>query len=87
MSRVVKNSRRCSPRARWKIEAPCMIVLSTSKNAATCGSGGICSELSTSAAAAEASPARAERLRRSGRGLSRRGGRRPAGAEAFTPQP
>ena len=34
MSRVVKNSRRCRPRARWKIVAPCMIVLSTSKNAA-----------------------------------------------------
>ena len=34
MSRVVKNLRRCSPRARWKIDAPWMIVLSTSKNAA-----------------------------------------------------
>ena len=41
MSRVVKNLRRCSPRARWKIEAPCMIVLSTSKNAAAVGSAGV----------------------------------------------
>ena len=38
MSRVVKNSRRCSPRARWKMLAPCMTVLSTSKNAAAVGS-------------------------------------------------
>ena len=37
---MVKNLRRCSPRARWKIEAPCMTVLSTSKNAARVGSAG-----------------------------------------------
>ena len=39
MSVVVKNLRRCRPRARWKIEAPCMTVLSTSKKAAAVGSG------------------------------------------------
>ena len=48
-----------------------MTVLSTSKNAAPVGSAGTSSALSTSAAAADASPASAERLRRS-RGTSRR---------------
>ena len=57
MSRVVKNSRRCSPRAKWKIEAPCMIVLSTSKNAAAVGSSG-------------RSPSGVLDLRRGGRGLA-----------------
>jgi hypothetical protein len=38
-SRIVKNWRRYRPRASWKIEAPRMIVLSTSKNAAAAGSG------------------------------------------------
>ena len=41
MSRVVKNSRRYRPRARWKMLAPCMTVLSTSKNAAAVGSAGV----------------------------------------------
>ena len=61
MSRVVKNLRRCSPRARWKMLAPCMTVLSTSKNAAAVGSGGWSSAVSTSAAAAAASPASVDR--------------------------
>ena len=56
MSRAVKKSRAYRPRARWKIDAPCMTVLSTSKNAAACGSSGTCSAASTSAAAADASP-------------------------------
>ena len=70
ISRVVKNCRRCSPRARWKMLAPCMTVLSMSKNAAAVGSTGVRSAFSTSADAAAASPARAERccrLRRRGR--------------------
>src|SRR3954454_1726725 len=41
--------------------APCIIVLSTSKNAATDGSAGVARAVSTSAVAAAASPARAER--------------------------
>src|SRR3990170_4329948 len=54
MSRVVKNSRRCRPRARWKMLAPCMTVLSTSKNAADAGSTGWLRAASTSAADAAA---------------------------------
>ena len=57
MSRAVKKSRAYRPRARWKIDAPCITVLSTSKNAAACGSSGTCSAASTSAAAADAWPA------------------------------
>jgi uncharacterized membrane protein len=49
--------------------APCITVLSTSKNAAAVGSLGVVSAFSTSAEAAAASPARAERCCR----LSRRG--------------
>ncbi len=41
--------------------APCIIVLSTSKKAATDGSAGVARAVSTSATAAAASPARAER--------------------------
>ena len=41
MGRPWKKSRRCRPRARWKIDAPCITVLSTSKNAAALGSGGV----------------------------------------------
>ena len=41
--------------------APCITVLSTSKNAAAVGSAGVARAVSTSAAAAAASPARAER--------------------------
>ena len=42
---MVKKSRATRPRAKWKIDAPCIIVLSTSKNAAAVrsapgGSGG-----------------------------------------------
>ena len=44
--------------------APCMIVLSTSKNAAAVGSTGVSRAVSTSAAAAAASPAMVERCRR-----------------------
>ena len=73
MSRVVKNSRRWSPRARWKIEAPCITVLSTSKNAADVGSASTLSALSTSATAAAASPASCERrCRFAGRGVGLR---------------
>src|SRR5690349_7920652 len=61
MSRVVKNFRLCRPLARWKIDAPCITVLSTSKNAATAGSASTLSALSTSALAAAASPASLER--------------------------
>src|SRR5262245_23345523 len=77
MSFVVKKWRSCRPRARWKIEAPCMIVLSTSKKAAALGSGGVASDASTSALDAAASPAITERER------SRAGGS-DAGAGAFT---
>ena len=54
MSRVVKKWRRCRPRARWKIEAPCITVLSTSKKAAAVGSGATSSAVSTSWIAADA---------------------------------
>src|SRR3954467_5440949 len=67
MSRVVKNFRRCRPRARWKSEAPWMIVLSTSKNAAAVGSAVGSSEDSTSGTARAASPASFERCWRSRR--------------------
>src|SRR6266508_6804094 len=50
-SRHVKNLRDASPLAKWKIDAPTIIVLSTSKNAAADGSGGTLSACSTSAAA------------------------------------
>src|SRR6266511_5716370 len=65
ISRVVKNRRRYRPRARWNTDAPCSIVLSTSKNAAECTSGGVARAASTSAAAAAASPASTDRARRS----------------------
>ena len=39
MSRRVKKSRAHRPRAKWKIDAPCIIVLSTSKKAAAVRSG------------------------------------------------
>ena len=74
MSRVVKNSRRCRPRARWKIDAPCITVLSTSKKAAEVGSASTLRALSTSAMAAAASPASCERRCRLG---GREGDRRP----------
>ena len=59
---MVKNLRAASPRAKWKIEAPTIIVLSTSKNAAAVRSvsgtsAGPLSPAATAAAAA-ASPAR-----------------------------
>ena len=59
---MVKNFRAASPRAKWKIEAPTIIVLSTSKNAAAVRSvwrtsSGPLSPAAT-AAAADASPAR-----------------------------
>ena len=80
ISRVVKNLRRCSPRAKWKMLAPCMTVLSTSKNAAATGSSGGVSADSTSAAAAAASPASTERSwRLRGRALLSRVGVTGAG--------
>jgi hypothetical protein len=42
-SRQEKKSRAASPLAKWKIDAPTIIVLSTSKNAAALGSGATCS--------------------------------------------
>src|SRR5918999_2960200 len=74
MSRVVKKRRRCSPRARWKMLAPCITVLSTSKNAADTASTGVSRARSTSAAAAAASPARVERWRRFNGRRGRSGG-------------
>jgi hypothetical protein len=65
ISRLVKNRRRYSPRARWNTAAPCSIVLSTSKNAALCASGGGVRAASNSAAAADASPASTDRARKS----------------------
>ena len=59
------DSRRCRPRARWKMLAPCITVLSTSKNAAAVGSAGVERAVSTSAADAAASPASTERCCRS----------------------
>jgi hypothetical protein len=55
--------------------APCITVLSTSKNAADVASAGVSSSLSTSAAAAAASPAKVDRWRRL-RGLRGRSGGR-----------
>src|SRR4051794_16158066 len=57
MSRVVKYLRAARPRANQKSEAPIIIVLSTSKNAAPVRSGAAAGGASTSAAAAEAAPA------------------------------
>src|SRR3954468_8394174 len=56
-SRVVKYFRAASPRANQKSEAPIIIVLSTSKNAAPVGSGSAAGGGATSAAAADAAPA------------------------------
>src|SRR3954453_9933034 len=65
-SRVVKYLRAASPRANQNSDAPIIIVLSTSKNAAAVGPGGTASGAATSAAAAEASPARCARVSWSG---------------------
>ena len=54
--------------------APCITVLSTSKNAAEVSSAGVSSSRSTSAAAAAASPASVERWRRFGGLRGRSGG-------------
>ena len=54
--------------------APCMTVLSTSKNAAAVGSAGVSRAVSTSAAAAAASPARVDRCCRFERSAARLGG-------------
>src|SRR4051794_16996351 len=56
-SRAEKYLRAASPRANQKSEAPIIIVLSTSKNAAPVGSGSTAGGGATSAAAAEAAPA------------------------------
>ena len=52
----MKYLRAASPRANQKSEAPIIIVLSTSKNAAAVRSGATAGGPSTSAAAAEAAP-------------------------------
>ena len=85
---MVKNSRRCRPRARWKIEAPCMIVLSTSKNAAAGRVGRRRQRaLHLGGARRTASPASAERLRRSRRGVASRGRRSGASLRRHSRNP
>ena len=59
-SRMQKNLRFASPRARWKMLAPRITVLSTSKKAAPVRSGSTRRVGATSAAAADASPATCE---------------------------
>src|SRR3954451_9641621 len=66
-SRLVKYLRGARPRANQNSDAPIIIVLSTSKNAAAPGSGGTAAGASTSAAAAEAAPATCARVSSSGR--------------------
>src|SRR3954447_13894017 len=61
-SRVVKYLRAARPRANQNSEAPIIIVLSTSKNAAAVGSAWTAGGPVTSAAAAEAAPARCARV-------------------------
>src|SRR3954468_612066 len=61
-SRPVKYLRAARPRANQKMEAPIIIVLSTSKNAAPVRSGSGAGGTSVSAAAADASPATSARV-------------------------
>src|SRR4051794_36091603 len=61
-SRPVKYFRAASPRANQNSEAPIIIVLSTSKNAAAVRSGAGAAGTSVSAAAADASPATTARV-------------------------
>src|ERR671916_547272 len=75
MSRVVRYLRAASPRANQKMDAPTIIVLSTSKNAAAVRSGTTAGAGSTSAAAAEAAPATCARVSSSGTSAER--ARRP----------
>src|SRR3954462_4912993 len=61
-SRIVKYLRAASPRANQNSDAPIIIVLSTSKNAAAVGSAWTVGGPLTSAAAADASPATCARV-------------------------
>src|SRR3954452_25330406 len=61
-SRVVKYLRAARPRANQNSDAPIIIVLSTSKNAAAAGSAWTVGGPLTSAAAADASPATCARV-------------------------
>src|SRR3712207_2458786 len=74
-SRPVKYLRAASPRANQKIDAPIIIVLSTSKNAAAVRSGAGAVGTSVSAAAAEASPATCARVSWSSTSAGRRASR------------
>src|SRR4051794_4842512 len=71
-SRVVKYLRAASPRANQNSDAPIIIVLSTSKNAAADGSASTAGGPVTSAAAADASPATWARTPGSGATAARR---------------
>src|ERR1700710_324583 len=53
-SRQEKNLRAASPLAKWKIDAPIIIVLSTSKNAAPYGSTGTATRSGTGGVSARA---------------------------------
>ena len=85
MSRVVKNSRRCRPRARWKIDAPCMIVLSTSKNAAAVGVGRRSPARPPPRRAAAAAWPASTRPAAAGRAVPGRGGPRADGPRSRPP--
>ena len=69
----MKNLRAARPLAKWKIDAPTIIVLSTSKNAAACGSSGT----SRSSGGLVAERASASRVQ----GIERLGGARPPSSE------
>src|SRR4051812_25599913 len=85
-SRVVKYLRAASPRANQNSEAPIIIVLSTSKNAAAVGSASTDGGPLTSAAAADASPATWARVSWSGAAARRpRDGRRGTGTSPAVP--
>src|SRR4051812_33393352 len=92
-SRVVKYLRAARPRANQNSEAPIIIVLSTSKNAAAVGSAWTAGGPVTSAAAAEAAPARCARVSSSAAASGvaderpRRGSRGTGNLPAIDPPP
>src|SRR3954447_4324163 len=92
-SRVVKYLRAARPRANQNSEAPIIIVLSTSKNAAAVGSAWTARGPVTSAAAAEAAPARCARVSSSAAASGvaderpRRGSRGTGNLPAIDPPP
>src|SRR4051794_12294299 len=85
-SRLVKYLRAARPRANQNSEAPIIIVLSTSKNAAPVRSGGTAVGAATSAAAAEAAPATCARVSSSAV-PALRGDRRPRNGTRGTGPP